>query len=236
MRNCPRWNKSAPGILLSLLFCAGLLACQLPVSLTGTVAPTLAQPTLTVYPTAIPSSPAAAGTATSPGEILSPTNTHIPAPAATPGRKITVEGLRTEPSARTVTDVKIFLVALEDGGKSGKAVGCADSLIAVNRTVNPTDQPIQAALADLFAIKEQQLGQSGLYNAIWQSNLQVLSATVNGNGTATVAITGQVMLGGECDTPRFEGQILETILAAPGVKDAAVFLNGKPIEQALSLK
>lgn len=217
----PGMKMVLPWIVFVFLIWIAALACQLP--LAGS-SPTT---TPTLPPTVVPTLAAA---------TASPSPAVTPGRTSTAGRIITVEPKSTVPSAQTITDVTIYLVALEDAGKNGPAVGCGDSLIAVNRPVNPTDQPIQAALKELFSIKELHFGQSGLYNALWQSSLQVISASVDGNGVATVAIAGQVQMGGECDTPRFKGQIVQTILAAPRVKKAVVFLNGKPIDQALSLK
>lgn len=145
-------------------------------------------------------------------------------------------GAPTPSGGAQVFEVTIYLVALDDGGASGQAVGCGDSLVAVNRPVAPTDQPVQAALNELFAIKEQYFGQSGLYTALYQSNLSVDSALVDASGTANVSLTGSFLLGGECDTPRFIGQIEQTVLAAPGVTAANILLNGKPLEEALSLR
>jgi hypothetical protein len=122
-----------------------------------------------------------------------------------------------------------------DNGQSGIKVGCGDSLVAVKEPIEPTSGVIRASLNKLFSFKQQNVGQSGLYNALWQSNLTLASARVD-DGVATVTLTGSVQMGGECDTPRFKGQIEQTILAQPGVKRAVVFLNGKPIDQALSLK
>jgi hypothetical protein len=85
-----------------------------------------------------------------------------------------------------------------------------------------------------LAHKSQLYGESGLYNALWQSNLVVERAEVDANGTATAALTGQVMLGGTCDTPRFKAQIEQTMLSVPGVSAAVILLNGQPIDQALS--
>jgi hypothetical protein len=135
-----------------------------------------------------------------------------------------------------VFEVIIYLVALEDGGASGPAVGCGDSLVAVTRPVAPTDHPIEAALNDLFSIKEQFFGESGLYTALYQSNLVVESVLVDANGAATVALSGQPMLGGTCDTPRVIGQIEQTVLAAPGVSSANILLNGQALEDALSTR
>jgi hypothetical protein len=130
--------------------------------------------------------------------------------------------------------VLIYLVAVGDNGASGKQVGCGDSLVSVRRSIAPTPLAIVAALNELFALKGQYYGESGLYNALYQSNLRVDRAVVDENGAATVVISGQVMLGGACDTPRFKGQIEETILSINGVQSANILLNGKPIDEALS--
>jgi hypothetical protein len=140
------------------------------------------------------------------------------------------------PPADEVSQVQVYLVAVGDAGSSGKQIGCGDSLVPITRMVTPTRQPIAAALTELFSIKDQFLGQSGLYNAVYQSNLKVESVVVDANKVATVVISGQVMLGGECDTPRFKGQIEQTILGVGSVQSANILLNGKTIDEALSLK
>ncbi len=141
--------------------------------------------------------------------------------------------LPTEPAVDQVT---IYLVALEDNGKGGIGIGCGDSLVPVQRTIAPTNQAVNAALMELFSVKQQFLGQSGLYNALYQSNLQVEDVRIDENGIAEVSISGSYQLGGVCDTPRFKGQIQETIKAVRGVQSANVLLNGKTLDQALSLK
>ncbi len=135
----------------------------------------------------------------------------------------------------TVDRVQIYLIALEDAGKSGPAVGCGDSAIAVEVPVEPTAAPLQAAFTALLSIKEQFYGQSGLYNALYQSDLHVEQATVE-NGVATVYLAGTMMLGGECDNPRVEAQLLQTALQFPDVSEAHIFVNGASLEEALSLK
>ncbi len=202
----------------SSVFLFGALACDVPVTLE------LENPTPTFLPpTASPTTPPSLPTNTLPPPPLPPAAT---APTDT-----------QEPTAAPeISEVEIFLVAVGDNGASGKLVGCGDSLVPVRRQIAPTRQPILAALEELFAIKQQTFGQSGLYNALYQSSLHVERAEVDENRIATVVLTGQVRLGGECDTPRFKGQIEQTILSAGGVQSANILLNGKTIDEALSLR
>lgn len=130
------------------------------------------------------------------------------------------------------TQVKIFLVALNDNGASGSQIGCGDSLVAVTRTI-PTPASIKATLEQLFSVKTQFYGESGLYNALYQSNLTVQNIT-NQNGTFVIELVGTLQLGGECDNPRVESQLLQT--AGQFGNPVNILLNGTPLHDALSLK
>lgn len=222
----PRTARLATGLLAIFI---GIAACSLP--------QTSPSPELTATPS--PIAPTAAAAATIPP--VSPTAIPATAVAAT---AVLPQPTRTNPVAPVpantktpaqLSEVTIYFVAVGDNGQTGPKIGCGDSLVAVKQPIEPTSGVIRAALNKLFSDKQQNIGQSGLYNALWQSSLSVGSARVD-NGVATVNITGQVMLGGECDTPRFKAQIESTILAQPGVTGAIISLNGKPIDQALSLK
>ena len=137
--------------------------------------------------------------------------------------------------APTQNMVKIFLIALNDNGQSGIAVGCGDSAVPVQVEVAPTAGVLKAALVALLSIKNQNYGQSGLYNALYQSALQVESVSIAGS-KASVYLTGTLKMGGECDNPRVQAQLEQTVLQFPTVKEAAIFVNGKPLADALSLK
>ncbi len=136
-------------------------------------------------------------------------------------------------AAETVDRVTLYLIALEDNGASGDPVGCGDSVVGVERPIAPTDAPLEAALAELFALRDPFYGESGLYNALYQSTLAVESATVD-SGLATVYLSGDMLLGGVCDAPRFKAQIEYTILALPGVEAVQVLLNNTPLDDLLS--
>jgi hypothetical protein len=189
-----------------------------PSSQTSAVAPATSpmvfsptvQPELTPTVTDIPS------TAT----LLPPTSTGTPIPA-----------LPTE----TPTDmtVKVFLIAVEDQGRSGVLVGCGDSAVAVTVHVPYTTGMLRAALESLLAIHDQYYGESGLYNALYQSRLAVGEIAIH-SGTATIHLSGTLALGGECDSPRVEAQLKQTALQFPTVHSVIIFINDHPLEDLLS--
>jgi len=135
----------------------------------------------------------------------------------------------------TQSMVKIFLIAVDDNGKTGTPVGCGDSVVPVQVEIPPTQGVLKAALIALLSVKNQYYGQSGLYNALYQSDLEVESLSINGS-IATVYLTGTLRMGGECDAPRVQAQLEQTILQFQNVTAVTIFINGKPLGDVLSLK
>ena len=131
------------------------------------------------------------------------------------------------------TRANIYLIALEDNGQSGPKIGCNDSVIPVVTEFPPTTAPLTAALERMLAMKDQFFGESGLYNALYQSDLRLERAAVE-NGRATIRLTGQLRLGGVCDNPRVEAQIAQTALQFSSVREVAILLNGRPLADVLS--
>jgi hypothetical protein len=134
-----------------------------------------------------------------------------------------------------ITKVKVFLIAIEDNGKSGKKVGAGDSAVPVEVTVEPTNAPLTAALNKLFSMKDKNYGQSGLYNALYQSSLKLESVTIK-DGKAEIRLSGNLKLGGVLDNPRVKAQIEETALQFSTVNKVSVYLKDKTLDEALSLK
>jgi hypothetical protein len=124
----------------------------------------------------------------------------------------------------------LYFVALDDNGDSGKAIGCGDSLVPVATTGVTLEETLKA----LFALKDQNYGASGLYNALYNSSLKA-DQIVTGP-SPSVALSGTVSLGGTCDTPRFQEQIEATIHQFSGFETAVITLNGKSLTDALSQK
>ena len=174
----------------------------------------------------------------SPTEQINPTPTiEIPSPTLILPTATEIQQVPST-SASTISKeqtVKIFLIALNDNGQSGTSVGCGDSAVPVTVTIPETQGVLRAALEKLLSAKKQFYGESGFYNALYQSDLQVAAVTIE-QGKAIIHLTGNMMLGGECDAPRFEAQIKQTALQFSTVNDVAVFINDKPLEEVLSLK
>ncbi len=137
------------------------------------------------------------------------------------------------PSKKPVdsTNVKIAMIQLNTKGD----IGCGDSILYVSRVVPSTEEVLKAALSELFSIKTQYYGQSGLYNSLYKSTLRADKIEIV-DGIATVYISGTTSLGGECDDPRARAQIEQTVLQFPTIKSANIYINGKKIADYFSLK
>ena len=186
------------------------------VSPTPTRAPTFnatAGPAL--IPSATPTRPAPASTLAAAPTAVPATNTPIAEPA-TPTRTF---------AGRTMT-VKAFMIARGDGGALGPKIGCGDSAVAVNRTLPYSTTPLTDALKELLTIHDPFYGQSGLYNSLNASRLQVESVALS-DGVATIRLTGSMTIAGDCDDPRFEAQLRRTALQFPTVRVANIYINGK---------
>lgn len=133
-------------------------------------------------------------------------------------------------SPRTVQEVRVYLVRM-----GGGTVGCGDQLVPVTRPVAPTTNPLTAALRELLSVKTRIDSRTGLYNALYQSRLSVNQVQLV-NGKATILLTGQLVMGGECDSPRVEAQLKQTALQFPTVKEVSIFIDGTPIEKIVSLR
>jgi hypothetical protein len=232
-------------LLLAVLACALLAAgcglLQPRVEPTGELLPTelvAASPTPSPAPTQTPFIIVVTATAPPASPTLPPTAANPPLPTFPPPPPTAIPPTQPPPPAPThpaTLRLKMFMIATGDNGASGKLIGCGDSLIPVNIDVPYTQGVLRAALERLLAQKSQFYGESGLYNALYQSNLRIDGLNIK-NGEAIVQLGGQVMLGGECDTPRVIAQLEETALQFSTVQRVSITLNGRPIRDALSLR
>ncbi len=154
-------------------------------------------------------------------------------PTATQVQQVPPTSTSVPPTTAAEQMIKIVLIELEGNGQSGPLVGCGDSAIPINVTIPSTQGVLRAALEKLFSAKQQFYGESGYYNALYQSDLEVASVRIE-QGTAIIHLTGTIMLGGTCDAPRVQAQIEQTALQFSTVSDVTVFVNDVPLEDVLS--
>ena len=136
---------------------------------------------------------------------------------------------RTAPQRR---EVKVYLVALDDDGRSGQKIGCGDSLVAVSRRIGARRPTLRIAIQELLLTPHEY--DARLRNFWRGRNLRVRSVSVNRNGLATINISGAgPQVAGVCDQPRIESQIEETAKQFPNVRRVRVFVNGRTLASAI---
>ena len=196
----------------------------------STTTASTATPSATANPSATTMSPTAPRTTSA---APSPTT---PAPSSSEPASPPATAEPTSPGfPEQVAPLTIYYVAIDDQGISGPLIGCGDSLIATTTApVRFTDQ-VRPSIETLLANKSRDVGMSGLVNVLYQSTLTYVAGELNGS-TITIWLTGQFMLGGVCDIPRAKAQLEYTAMAASGATSAQVFVNGRPIDEVLSLK
>jgi hypothetical protein len=209
--SCGRFNVNIQPIFTSIP--------TMTINVPASTATTVASPTEEIDPTA---------------SIVIPTATLV-LPTATTAQQVPPTFTALPPTTAAEQIVKIVLIALEDNGQSGTLVGCGDSAIPITVTIPHTQVVLRAALEKLLSAKQQVYGESGYYNALYQSDLQVARVVIE-QGKAIIHLTGSIMLGGTCDAPRVEAQIEQTALQFSTVSDVAVFVNDVPLEEVLSTK
>jgi spore germination protein GerM len=145
-------------------------------------------------------------------------------------RAETREPAKRKGALASTRKVKVYLIALDDQGRSGRKIGCDDSLVPVTRTIKATAAPLRAALQELLSIPRKYEGR--LSNSWWGRNLKLRTVSLRA-GVATIRINGDLLVAGVCDQPRIEAQITETARQFPGVRKVNVFVNGLTLAEAV---
>lgn len=160
-----------------------------------------------------------------------PSHTPTPSPTASASTaSAKPDGHATSPVTAALS---LFYVALGDKGQSGEAIGCGDSLVLVQTSKVTFSDQVQVSFEHLLANHQRSIGQSGLYNALYQSRLAFVSSSRVGN-TITVHLRGKLVSGGVCDDPRIINQLQRTATVAAGVGKADILVNNQPVSQLLN--
>jgi len=130
--------------------------------------------------------------------------------------------------------VQVYVIALNDRGATGRATGCGDSAVPLDVDLPAPAPALEGALSALLTLQDG-AETKGLYNALAHSPLKIDRIDRTGP-EARVYLSGYVELGGDCDGPRILSQLTETVLQFHDVQHAQFFLDGKPLQGALSGK
>jgi hypothetical protein len=131
--------------------------------------------------------------------------------------------------------VRVFCIAVEDAGQSGRKVGCNDSALPVEVSLPRPTAALEGSLAALLAIHQRFEPTTGLYNALYASPLTL--QRIERTGTqAKVYLDGYLALGGTCDNARVLAQLQETALQFEDVQVVQFYLGGKPLRDLLAGK
>ncbi|MGO4146579.1 hypothetical protein AB4Y77_15990 [Paenarthrobacter sp. YAF11_1] len=128
----------------------------------------------------------------------------------------------------------VYYVAIDDGGSRGVRFGCNDSLVPVRGVAVPGD-PLTVALGRLLGAGMPVDSDAALYDALADSSLRYLSGYMSG-ATVVVNLSGSLRPGGVCDIPRIQAQLTQTIVAASGASRAEIYVNGRTLTEALSVR
>lgn len=130
--------------------------------------------------------------------------------------------------------VSLYGVILNDAGLNGEVLGCGDSLVPVKnyrseRFKEVNEGLITETMSELFALTNEDIGgepvDGALFTAAYQPDLVVEGVEVNGN-VANVFLSGNISMGGVCDTPRFEKQLERTATQFKNIEFVRFYLNG----------
>jgi len=135
-------------------------------------------------------------------------------------------------AAASVSQVRVFLIAPRDGGRTGRQVACGDSAVPIEVTLPQAAPALAGAMRALLAMEERYDRGSGLLNSLYASRLALAGVERQG-AQARVLLTGYVELGDACDNARMLAQLTETALQFRGISDVQFELDGQPLRPLL---
>lgn|GEM_PF-635478 len=190
---------------------------------TSAVTPASRPPTAAQTPEPLGTSPTAPPATTRKASPLP--GTSAPAPTGSP-TVIAVDAAEFGPA--------VYYVAIDDGGARGVRFGCNDSLVPIRGVAAPGD-PLSVALGRLLEAGMPVDSDAALYDSLANSSLRYLSGYMSG-ATVIVNLSGSLRPGGVCDIPRIQAQLTQTIVQASGASRAEIYVNGRTLTEALSVR
>lgn len=116
-------------------------------------------------------------------------------------------------------------------------VGCDDEIVPVNRLTTARTVSLTIIYEDLLSLHDYEYGD-GLVNALWGSDLHLISASVDGTDVAHIELGGTLAAREACSVSRIRSQLTlpaKQLFSGSGhVRTVEVTVRGRPLEELLS--
>jgi LysM repeat protein len=136
------------------------------------------------------------------------------------------------PNPRPPSGIALTYIHMIGLGNNGP-LGCGDTVVPVLQEVPATNAILRATLQRLLSINTQFFRQTGLYNALYLSQLSISDVSIV-NRVATIRLSGRIVMSGTCDGPRIQAQLEEAALQFLTVDQVQIFINGNRLQDVLS--
>jgi hypothetical protein len=122
-----------------------------------------------------------------------------------------------------------YFLVTNEADEGSVPVGC-EGFLTPFTTENASTDPTEQLRANLEALLSAPSDETNL-NYLVAQNLTLSNVVVGDDGTANVALEGNLALGGACVDAQIEAQILLTVFAVEAVQQARITLNGDNLKQ-----
>lgn len=108
---------------------------------------------------------------------------------------------------------------------------CAEPLTGLEISIEPTVAPLTAAIESMLSTPDYDV--EGVYNAFSLSDLTLEGIDIN-NREAEIALSGELVTLGQCDSQWMPAQIRQTALQYDTIDSVVITVNGEPIEDVIA--
>lgn len=123
-------------------------------------------------------------------------------------------------------------------GVQGVGFGCSDTLVTIHTVptrAETAEEQVSAAISFLLDDSQYYHGSPAVTNSLTLSETLELETVDVGRNAVDVALTGDVVVQGECEAYRIQAQLYGTAAATAGIEQVSVTINEVEVNDLLGL-